>query len=605
MRTVIIGGGKGARAIINLAVMKYLKELPLEIMCVADPDLNAPGMVFARGHSIPTLQSMEEALSLPGIEMIIELTGQDEVLEKIHKIIPKGVTLMDHTSARIFWEVTNAKEETVRQLREITALEERIEAERLFLQGLVDSLPDLVVVLGPDRRAIKVNASFSKFTGISPVEAIGKTCIELLAKTELAEKCRETSDLLDSVFTDGKPHTLVWRTSSPEETYWEVSRVPIFDKNGKLEAVLSTWHRITERIMLQREIDMAEQRFRSFIDSAQDWISIKDLEGKYVIVNPVCARALNREPDEFTGKTPADLLPPEKAEDIQKHDKEVIRTNKHQVYEEVFTINGRDHYFQTVRFPLHDYKGDTIGVCTISRDVSAEKELREQLAQSAKLAAVGKLAAGVAHEINNPLTGILAYAEEMLEEIGPDNPLYQDMEVIIRETLRCRTIVRNLLDFSRQEKLKLEIVSPNHIVNQTLSLIKKLPQFQNITIETRLSALIPPITCDQHQLQQVVLNLMLNACDAMNGKGTIKVTTEYDRKRNKCLIMVEDNGPGIPENLIDKLFEPFFSTKGTSGLGLAVSWGIVERHHGTIEVDMAESGGAVFRIVLPTAEENR
>jgi len=100
------------------------------------------------------------------------------------------------------------------------------------------------------------------------------------------------------------------------------------------------------------------------------------------------------------------------------------------------------------------------------------------------------------------------------------------------------------------------------------------------------------------------LNFMLNSCDAMKGKGTLKVSTEYNRRNDKCIINVEDDGPGIPENLVDKLFEPFFSTKGTSGLGLAVSWGIVERHHGNIEIDMADNGGAIFRIVMPTVNDD-
>ncbi len=603
MRTVIIGGGKGARAIIELAVGKYLRELPLEILCVADPDPDAPGMGLARSYNLDTSLSMTDALNLPNIEMIIELTGQDEVLERIRKIIPKGVTLMDHTSARLFWEVASAKEETTRQLQAITALEERIENERLFLQSLVDSLPDLVVVLGKDQRAIKINASFAAFARVSSQSAIGKTCQELLDHTELADRCRETANELDYVCSTGTPNTSIWQIDSPTESFWEVSRIPILDRDETLEAVLCSWHRITERVMLQRQIRTAEQRFRSFIYSASDWISIKDLDGRYVIVNPVCARAFNRQPEEFTGKRPEDLLSPDRARDIRAHDKEVIRSGRYQTYEEIFAIDGKDHYFQTVRFPLQDYKGDIIGVCTISRDVSSEKELRQQLAQSAKLAAVGKLAAGVAHEINNPLTGILAYSEELRQQLEPCSELRADMEVIIRETLRCRDIVRNLLDFARHDTLKLEQVDPNSIVEQSLQLIEKLPQFRDISIEFMKTNDIPSIRCDLHQLQQVVLNLMLNAQDAMQGKGRIVLKTEYNRRSDKCVISVEDNGPGIPENLIDKLFEPFFSTKGTSGLGLAVSWGIVERHRGVIEVDMADKGGAIFRIVLPTITE--
>jgi two-component system NtrC family sensor kinase len=225
--------------------------------------------------------------------------------------------------------------------------------------------------------------------------------------------------------------------------------------------------------------------------------------------------------------------------------------------------------------------------------------LKEQLIQAGKLAAMGKLAAGVAHEINNPLTGILAYAEDMAEDFPDNDPRQKDLQVIIRETLRCRDIVRNLLDFARQEKPKLEKLIPNSVIEQSLSLIGKLPQFRNIAIEIALDEDIPFIQGDPRQLQQVILNFLMNSSEAMNGRGIIKMSTGYQRSTDTCYITVEDEGPGISEDKIDKIFEPFFSTKETSGLGLAVSWGIIDRHLGTIEVERSSKGGALFRIVLP------
>ncbi len=180
-----------------------------------------------------------------------------------------------------------------------------------------------------------------------------------------------------------------------------------------------------------------------------------------------------------------------------------------------------------------------------------------------------------------------------------DNPLQEDIAIIIRETLRCRDIVRNLLDFAKQSTPKFEIVNPNSIIKQSLDLISRLPQFKDIEIEVLLDEKVPQIKADAKQIQQVILNFLINAADAMKYKGKITISTEYYRQQKKCIISVEDTGPGIPENLMDKIFEPFFSTKSTSGLGLAVSWGIIERHHGTIEVDTAPSGGAIFRILLP------
>lgn len=600
MRTVIVGGGKGCRAIIELALGPFLKELKLDIVCVVDIDPNARGIAFAREKGLPTSLDMHEALStIENVELVIELTGSEAVLKEINKILPLGVRLMDHTFARLLWDLVYAQEDQKRQLHDMTALEQKIEKEWHFLQSLFDTIPDPVIVLNKKQKAIKTNASFQKFSGFSQDDSVGKTCEELLANTELAEKCRETAPLLNDIIHTGKPQTLIWKTPPPNETHWEVTRTPIPDQEGRIEAILCIWHRITERVKLRREIESAEQRFKAFIDSANDWISIKDLEGRYVIVNPVIAKAFHRKPEDFIGKTPEQMFDRELARVIQMHDRQVIQTGRHHIYDEIVLIDGREHNFQTVRFPLTDYKGEIIGSCTIMRDVTSEKELRDQLVQAVKLAAVGKLAAGVAHEINNPLTGVLAYAEDMLEGLADSDARRGDVEVIIRETLRCRDIVRNLLDFARQEAPRLKDVSPNQVVEQALSLLTKLPQFRNINIIQELDDNVPYIQGDPQQLQQVMLNLMLNAAEAMEMKGEIGITTKYDLRHDKSLIMVRDNGPGIPENLIDKIFEPFFSTKGTNGLGLAVSWGIIERHQGTIEVDMAESGGAVFRIVLP------
>ncbi len=601
MKTVIVGGGKGCRAVIDLAAGAFLKELTLDIQCVVDIDPEAPGMLRAGELGMNTCSDMTEALALPGIELVIELTGRDSILEKIYKMLPPGMRLVDHTFAHIFWDLVNAQREQQSQLWEITELEQKVQKEWHFLQSLFDTIPELVVVLDKNKQAVKINAGFGKITTFSPEQVMGKTCKELLTDTELSVYCQEMDMVLDEVLQSGRPRTLIWSTSTPEEAHWEVTHTPILGRDGEPVAVVGTWHRITEKVMLHRKIERAEHRLKSFIDSAHDWITIKNLEGRYLVVNPVCARSFNRQPKEFIGRKPEEVLPSEIAMTIKKHDREVIDSNRHHTYDEVIEIDGRRHHYQTVRFPMTDYEGNAVGVCTIARDVTSERELHEQLVQAAKLAAVGRLAAGVAHEINNPLTGVLAYAEDMLEDLALDDPHRGDLDVIIGETIRCREIVRNLLDFARPEYQSLVTTSPNRVVEQSLLLVYKLPQFRNITITRNLDKEVPPVECDNSQLQQVILNLMLNASDAMNEIGEIVLSTEFDRKHEKCIIAVEDNGPGISEDLIDRVFEPFYSTKGTNGLGLAVSWGIIERHRGTIEVTTAQSGGAIFRIVLPVS----
>ncbi|MCL5991876.1 MAG: PAS domain-containing protein [Bacteroidetes bacterium] len=599
MKTVIIGGGKGCRSLLELTRGKTLKEFKIDVVGVVDINTNAPGVAYARELGLRTFKKLPDALKELEFELIIELTGNEKVLQDLYRELKPGIKIIDHEVARIFWDILNAQENQQLQYYQLEKLEKTLEGEKYFLQSIFNSSADMSIVMDTEKNILRANNKFIEFTGKPHSGIIGKKCHEALNGTKLDCGNYEYCDIFYNAVFKGTTQTNIRRTPPPEESHWEVTRIPIKNWEGEVDAVLATWHRITEKVMLMREIESAETKFKSFINSALDWISIKDINGRYVIVNPAIAKPFNLVPDDFVGKKPAEILPKKMAATIIKHDAEVFESKNPRHYDEIIPIDGQDHHFHTIRFPLFDYSGALIGVCTIARDTSKEYMLQEQLVQSEKLAALGKLAAGVAHEINNPLTGIMAYTEDLIEEIPVSDPHNEDLKVILRETLRCRDIVRNLLDFARQDKPKLEINEPNKIVEESLNLLVRLPQFKDINIQRILDAHIPLIQSDPRQIQQVLLNLLLNAADAMKYKGKITIKSEYDKKNDKCIIAVEDSGPGIPENLIDKIFEPFFSTKGTNGLGLAVSWGIIERHHGTIEVDIAENGGAIFKIVLP------
>lgn len=599
MRTLIIGGGKGCRSLLDLTRASYLKEIHLDIVAVSDINPNAPGLEYARKIGLQTFSNTKEALRKLDVEVVIELTGQQDTIEELYRTVKPGTNVIEHSIAKIFWEIINHRKEKAIQIEEMGKLESKLKKERQFLSSIFDNLNDLAVVLDINNRIIRVNNKFAAFVGQEPGELLGRTCYEVLENTSLKCEKKEDCNLVHKIFENGESQTILRLTPPPDENHWEVNHSPIKNDKNEVVAVIASWHQITEKVQLHREIESAEHKFKSFIYSAQDWISIKNLDGQYEIVNPVTARAFHINPEFFIGKRPDEIFPGKLAGMILKHDQSVIKSKQYQQFVEIIPIDGQDHHFQTARFPLTDYKDEVIGVCTIARDITKEIKLQEQLRQSEKLAAIGKLAAGVAHEINNPLTGILAYAEDLMDEVPPDSFMLDDLKVIVRETLRCRDIVRNLLDFARQDKPDLEITDANQIINTTMNLIERLPQFKDITIVKELEQFLPRLQADPKQLQQVILNFMLNAADAMKFIGKITVSTDYDIRTGNCIVSVEDTGPGIPENLIDKIFEPFFSTKGTNGLGLAVSWGIVERHRGTIEIDTADSGGAIFRIVLP------
>ncbi|RJP67674.1 MAG: sensor histidine kinase [Candidatus Abyssobacteria bacterium SURF_17] len=226
---------------------------------------------------------------------------------------------------------------------------------------------------------------------------------------------------------------------------------------------------------------------------------------------------------------------------------------------------------------------------------------QRQLIMIEKLASIGKLSASVAHEINNPLTGILTFAEDLVDTAPADDPHLRDYKVIHREAIRCRQIVRQLLDFSRQDKPNLRPVDINDILTHTIGFVSKQAIFRNISVETNLGDSMPPVIADPAQLEQVVLDILVNAAEAMPKGGRVFVTSCANSSTREVEVAINDTGPGITKDNLQRVFEPFFSTKGgkSMGIGLAVSWNIVNQHGGRLEADSKPGEGATFRIVLP------
>ncbi|HVN22676.1 MAG TPA: [Fe-Fe] hydrogenase large subunit C-terminal domain-containing protein [Syntrophorhabdales bacterium] len=234
------------------------------------------------------------------------------------------------------------------------------------------------------------------------------------------------------------------------------------------------------------------------------------------------------------------------------------------------------------------------------------EQAQTQLIRTEKLASLGQLAAGVAHEINNPLGTITIYAHLLLKSMDKDDPRREDVELIVSEGNRAKEIVQGLLSFARERKLRPGPVNLNDLLDDVLGLVVNQSLFQNIKIKKSLLQDLPTIVADETQLKQVFLNIILNAAQAMEGNGRLSITTGTERKQIR--VKIRDTGPGIPPEVRKNIFSPFFTTKekGT-GLGLAISYGIIERHNGKIDVETELGKGSTFIISLPTStgEEQR
>jgi two-component system NtrC family sensor kinase len=231
--------------------------------------------------------------------------------------------------------------------------------------------------------------------------------------------------------------------------------------------------------------------------------------------------------------------------------------------------------------------------------------MQAALIQSEKLASLGKMAAGVAHEINNPLTSILIQAHLLLETCEPGNPSRENLTLIADETSRCAEIVKGLLEFARMTPAQPTKADVNDIIERSIQLLEKQASVRNIKIVKALDLSLPSIDLDKNKMQQVFSNLIINACDAMAGGGTLTITSRLGLDRRQIEILFADTGMGIPEENIHKLFDPFFTTKSAgTGLGLAVSYGIVQQRGGKIGVRSEVGQGSVFIVILPLDQQS-
>jgi len=236
------------------------------------------------------------------------------------------------------------------------------------------------------------------------------------------------------------------------------------------------------------------------------------------------------------------------------------------------------------------------------------QRMQDQLVEAEKLSAIGKLAAGVAHEINNPLTGIMCFAELLLTDKGLSAQQREDMESILQQSQRCRRIVQNLLQFSRRKKGETGPVDTATLVEAVLQLSKYDLTKANIEVEKNFPADLPAIQGDFSQLEQVFLNLLTNARQALEGRKNARLRIGASEETGRVVIRFEDNGCGIPKENLARIFDPFFTTKmvgqGT-GLGLSISYGIIQQHNGTIKVESKTDAGTTFIIVLPASTGNK
>lgn len=261
--------------------------------------------------------------------------------------------------------------------------------------------------------------------------------------------------------------------------------------------------------------------------------------------------------------------------------------------------------FYANAYPLYDEKGNLHSAVMYYRDITEEMRLRQEVIQQEKMAAIGMLAGGVAHEINNPLGGVLAFTQLIVKKFDEGTEMHEDLKEIERAATRCKKIVQELLDFSRVSREKEKcLVYLNTLIEKVLPFIQMDIRSLNIDFKVNAQDHLPPVMAVPNRLQQVLLNLITNAIHAMPHGGKLFLSTFFEKKLNEVCFTVQDSGSGIPEEIKERIFEPFFTTKepgkGT-GLGLSISFRIIKENNGRIEVNSQVGKGSTFTVRLPAA----
>jgi two-component system NtrC family sensor kinase len=358
-----------------------------------------------------------------------------------------------------------------------------------------------------------------------------------------------------------------------------------------------------ENARLFQVVSRSQKEWETTFDAMQDCVSVHDTSGKVVRANLALARRLKTIPQKVIGKYCSELYCT--AATDGPHCSHTGSLQSEGLIVEEVELPEMGGTFQVSVGPWYDKNNRLAGSIHVAKDISNEKLLQQQLIQSEKLSAIGELISGIAHELNNPLTGVMGYSQ-LLQMRGDLDERAKDSLVKINNlATRCQRIVQNLLSFARKQKPERTLTSINEIIERTVELRSYELQVNNIELLLELDPLLPRTIADAHQLQQVFLNVITNAEQAMleaKGRGRLTIRTRNDNAGGRVVIEIADDGPGIPEQHLTKIFDPFFTTKEVgkgTGLGLSLAYGIIKEHAGNIYARSRLGEGSTFVIELP------
>ncbi|MFI5303731.1 MAG: PAS domain S-box protein [Nitrospiria bacterium] len=499
---------------------------------------------------------------------------------------------------------------TVSDITAKKSAENKMQESHHLLQSFIDGTTDAIYLRDLEERFLMINASGAGFFGKLPEEIIGKPMSELLSP----EFVRKTVELDQRCLKSGKIETLENELTLNGVDYtFLTTRGPIRNHENEIYGFFGISRDITEIKRAEEVLRKSEERLAAVIDNSTAVIYMKDLAGKYLLINRNYENLFHISRKDIIGKTSYDVFPVEIADKLRANDHEVIKKKGPIEFDETVPHDEGLHDYFSVKFPLLDNKGEVYAVCGISTDITDRKRREEDQMKIEKLESLGLLAGGIAHDFNNILTAILGNISLSKSFLDSKDQLLIGLNEAERATLRASELSEQLLTFSKGGAPVKKILSIKSLIEQSVHFALT---GSNVQSQLFFQEGLWPIEADEGQMNQVIQNLVINANQAMPLGGTIRIEAKNlvidkhtgqemgIKNGNYLSISIQDQGTGISKENLSKIFDPYFTTKEKgSGLGLSICYSIVQRHHGYITAKSTLGVGTNFFIYLPASSQ--
>jgi PAS domain S-box-containing protein len=482
--------------------------------------------------------------------------------------------------------------------------EEKLRDEATRQRILIDQSSDGIVILDEKGKVYEANRRFAEMLGYTPKEVRKLNVWDWefqYPREQVAEMIRTVDETGDHFET---------RHRRKDGTIYDVEISTNGAIYGGRKLIFCVCRDITARKQAEAALRQSEEKLRVIVESLPQGVTVTDLDGKILQVNNAVLRLHGYGTrQELIGRSAFELITKEGHARAMNSLKKTLDTGRSGALEYTFIRRDASTFpAQLSAALIQDESAKPIGFVAVTEDITERRKMQEQLVITDRLASVGELAAGIAHELNNPLTGVVGFSQLLMEKEMPGD-IKQDVQVVYQEAQRASQVVKNLLTFARKHSAAKERVNINEVIGKVLELRAYEQNLENIKVKARYDSALPEIMADYFQLQQVFLNIVINAEYFMkeaNHKGNLTITTE--KVGNKIRASFADDGPGIAKENLGHIFDPFYTTKEVgrgTGLGLSICHGIVAEHGGEIYVESELGKGATFIVELPIGAAGR